>query len=166
MSASGSAQGQPREINLMSLSLEQLAAMQKQFEEEMKYLTNSYSQLKQARDRFADSKACLEVLKTEQEGKKILVPLTSSVYVPGQLGDLSYVTVDIGTGYYVQKSIPDAQDFLERKMEFIKKNLDTIQEAVMAKRSQIDTVTVALQNKLQIEQHLARQAQQKAQAQQ
>lgn len=33
----------------------------------------------------------------------MLVPLTSSLYVPGKLGDTSHVIVDVGTGYYVKK---------------------------------------------------------------
>ena len=35
--------------------------------------------------------------------KTILVPLTSSLYVPGTLADVKKVVVDIGTGYYVEK---------------------------------------------------------------
>ena len=37
-----------------------------------------------------------------QEGKEILVPLTSSMYVPGRLSDVENVMVDIGTGYQVK----------------------------------------------------------------
>lgn len=33
----------------------------------------------------------------------MLVPLTSSLYVPGELSNLDEVIVDIGTGYYVSK---------------------------------------------------------------
>lgn len=36
-------------------------------------------------------------------GKEVLVPLTSSLYVPGRLADTEMVVVDIGTGYYVRK---------------------------------------------------------------
>jgi Prefoldin subunit len=35
--------------------------------------------------------------------KTILVPLTSSLYVPGKLRDVENVVIDVGTGYYVQK---------------------------------------------------------------
>jgi hypothetical protein len=35
--------------------------------------------------------------------KTILVPLTSSLYVPGKLQGVENVIVDVGTGYYVQK---------------------------------------------------------------
>lgn len=33
----------------------------------------------------------------------MLVPLTSSLYVPGKITDPEHVVVDIGTGYYVKK---------------------------------------------------------------
>jgi prefoldin alpha subunit len=33
----------------------------------------------------------------------MLVPLTSSLYVPGRITDPEHVVVDIGTGYYVKK---------------------------------------------------------------
>lgn len=36
-------------------------------------------------------------------GKEILVPLTTSLYVPGTLADKNKVIVDVGTGFYVEK---------------------------------------------------------------
>jgi prefoldin alpha subunit len=35
--------------------------------------------------------------------KKVLIPLTSSLYVPGKIKDTENVIVDIGTGYFVEK---------------------------------------------------------------
>jgi prefoldin subunit 5 len=37
------------------------------------------------------------------EDKPILVPLTTSLYVPGTLADKENVIVDVGTGFYVEK---------------------------------------------------------------
>ncbi len=36
-------------------------------------------------------------------GKAILVPLTTSLYVAGALADTDRVIVDVGTGFYVEK---------------------------------------------------------------
>lgn len=36
-------------------------------------------------------------------GAHILVPLTTSLYVPGTLADKEKVIVDVGTGFYVEK---------------------------------------------------------------
>jgi prefoldin alpha subunit len=35
-------------------------------------------------------------------GKKMLVPLTASLYVPGTLDEADKVLVDIGTGYFIE----------------------------------------------------------------
>lgn len=35
--------------------------------------------------------------------KTTLIPLTSSLYVPGKLADCENVIVDVGTGYFVEK---------------------------------------------------------------
>lgn len=42
-----------------------------------------------------------------ETGKKVLVPLTNSLYVGGTLSDAEHVIVDIGTGFYVEKVIID-----------------------------------------------------------
>jgi prefoldin alpha subunit len=43
------------------------------------------------------------ILQAHETGKRVLVPLTSSLYVPGKLTDVENVVVDVGTGYYVKK---------------------------------------------------------------
>ena len=48
-------------------------------------------------------------------GSKIMLPLTQSLYVPGRVAGGGAVLVDIGTGYYAEKSVPSAQDMIERK---------------------------------------------------
>jgi len=46
-------------------------------------------------------------------GKPILVPLTTSLYVPGTLADPDNVIVDVGTGFYVEKVGKDKHYALE-----------------------------------------------------
>ncbi|KGG50487.1 hypothetical protein DI09_69p110 [Mitosporidium daphniae] len=53
--------------------------------------------------KFASCRQSLDELGSEAQGGEILVPLSSSVYVPGNLSDISRATVDIGAGYYVEK---------------------------------------------------------------
>lgn len=37
------------------------------------------------------------------EGKDILIPMTTSLYVPGKMAETEKVIVDVGTGYFVEK---------------------------------------------------------------
>lgn len=72
---------------------------------------------------------------TPGKGKTVLVPLTSSLYVPGTLSDTKNVLVDIGTGYYVEKSTADAEKFYNGKVETLTKNLADL-EKIVAQKSQ------------------------------
>ena len=91
--------------------------------QELSHLTNSFAQLKQAQAKFRSCIESAKEVKPENKGtvihirvpllghlpdkdcrgKAILVPLTSSLYVPGRLLDVENVLIDIGTGYYIQK---------------------------------------------------------------
>lgn len=68
-------------------------------------------------------------------GKTILVPLTTSLYVPGMLSDTQNVLVDIGTGYYVEKSAGDAEKFYGGKVETLSRNLADL-EKILTQKSQ------------------------------
>lgn len=109
-------------VDLASLSTQQLSQVKKQLDDELEHLTNSFSQLRAAQAKFRE---CLKSIAggvnskvdselpplhlvlsgTENVGieKPILVPLTSSLYVPGTLADTDNVIVDVGTGFYVEK---------------------------------------------------------------
>lgn len=101
-----------------------------------------------------------------RRGKTILVPLTSSLYVPGRLLDLENVLIDIGTGYYVQKvrlpptwatdlctharqSRAQAVKHYEEKIEYIKTNLDALQETIQKKQDNMSYLVNVIQSKLQ-----------------
>jgi hypothetical protein len=91
--------------------------------QELSHLTNSFAQLKQAQAKFRSCIESAKEVKRENKGtsstylrvwrartrltifrdKTVLVPLTSSLYVPGKLRDVENVIIDVGTGYYVQK---------------------------------------------------------------
>ena len=44
------------------------------------------------------------------------MPLTTSLFVPGRIKAASHVLVDVGTGFYVGKSLDDASAILEKKV--------------------------------------------------
>jgi hypothetical protein len=65
----------------------------------------------------------------------VLVPLTSSLYVPGLLDPKERVLVDIGTSFYVGKSAGDAKELLAKKAAQLKENTDTLMKVILVKRS-------------------------------
>eukprot|EP01006_Ploeotia_vitrea_P065556 TRINITY_DN9342_c0_g1_i1.p2 TRINITY_DN9342_c0_g1~~TRINITY_DN9342_c0_g1_i1.p2 ORF type:complete len:106 (-),score=13.08 TRINITY_DN9342_c0_g1_i1:296-613(-) len=81
-------------------------------------------QLRNLRDAFADSKRCVETLQTAKAGDPMLIPLTSSLYVPGRIKQLDTVMVDVGTGYFVEKETDQAVELLNRKIQQCQKFID------------------------------------------
>ncbi|RUO96614.1 hypothetical protein BC936DRAFT_141745 [Jimgerdemannia flammicorona] len=73
-----------------------------------------------------------------QRYKKHFASLTAlNLYVPGQLADVDNVIVDIGTGYYVEKSTKDAIKFYKAKIEYVKGNVDKLQQAISGKQNNL-----------------------------
>lgn len=79
----------------------------------------------------------------------ILDPLTDSLHVPGHLSDAENVIVDVGTGYYVKKSRAQATKYYETKVEYIRTNLDTLQETIQKKQENMSYLVNVMQAKLQ-----------------
>jgi prefoldin alpha subunit len=68
------------------------------------------------------------------------VPLTQSLYVPGQLADTNSVIVDVGTGFYVEKSTADAIKFYNSKVDDLSKNLSDLEKVVQGKNENLRIV--------------------------
>src|SRR5690606_3139656 len=85
-------------------SVQNLTAVKQQLDDELEHLTSSFAKLRAAQTKFRE---CIRSVKNgvnaDVNGKTILVPLTTSLYVPGTLADANKVIVDVGTGYYVEK---------------------------------------------------------------
>lgn len=54
-------------------------------------------------------------MKEKGQGREIMVPLTSSLYVPGIMEDSDKVLLEVGAGYFVEENVEKARDYCERK---------------------------------------------------
>ncbi|KAK8240366.1 Prefoldin [Phyllosticta capitalensis] len=161
-------------VDLAALSVQQLSQLKKQLDTELEHLTGSFQSLRGAQTRFRD---CLKSINSGVSSgstgtllarnltpalpinRPILVPLTSSLYVPGTLANLSSVIVDIGTGFYVEKSTADAAEFYDRKIKDLEKNLKDLETIVTGKSNNLRVIEDVLRQKV-----LAAQSQAGAQA--
>ena len=90
----------------------------------------------------------LLLLTLTRSDKPILVPLTSSLYVPGKLADTEHVLVDVGTGFYVEKSTADAETFYNAKIEELGKNIKDLENIVNGKANNLRMVEEVLRQKM------------------
>ncbi|KAL9124774.1 MAG: hypothetical protein Q9217_005927 [Psora testacea] len=141
-------QSQPQTVNLASLPIGQLKQIKDQLTQELRHLTTSFQQLKTAQAKFRDCIASVREGLGRGEGTSMLVPLTPSLYVPGKLASTETVLVDVGTGFYVEKTPPAAQDFYKRKAEELGRNLTDLEKIVQGKQGNLGVVEDVLRQKL------------------
>ena len=130
------------------LSVEQLKGLKEQTDLEVNLLQDSLTNIRTATTRLELASISLRDLSLRPQGKKMLVPLTASLYVPGTLDDADKVLVDVGTGYFIEKTMTEGKDYCERKINLLKSNYEQLIEVTSKKKSIADEVGMILQAKL------------------
>ncbi|XP_050296411.1 prefoldin subunit 5 [Anthonomus grandis grandis] len=137
-----------KQIDLTTLNLQQLGTLKQQLDQELDLFQESLTSLKIAQQKFQTSNESLECFDSSIEGKEIMVPLTGSMYVPGKLVDTSNVIIDIGTKYYVEKDIPQARSYFQRKTKFVTEQMEKIQYLGLEKSKIRDAIVEIIQLKI------------------
>ena len=136
------------EFNPEDLNPQQLVQVKKGLDEEIQILSSSYTQLNMAMSKFKESERRLGALDSSDKEKDILVPMTSALYMPAKLGDVSQVMVEVGADYFIQDTIPKARDYCSRKIKAVADNMTNITQIIQKKRKQQDNLILVLQVKM------------------
>ena len=99
-------------------------------------------------NRFQQSALSIEGFGKEEDGTEVLIPLTSSLYVPGKLASGGKALVDIGTGFLVEKTAKEGSDYCERKVALLRENQEKLADIINEKRRQLGQVEGVLQRKI------------------
>ena len=107
--------------------------------QELQEISSNWRTLKEAESRYVATKNGLTTI-AANDGAEIMVPLTPSLYVPGTIADTEKVLVDIGTGYFVEKNVADAQALIDRKIGMIVGNADNLQAVARQKQKNLEII--------------------------
>uniref|UniRef100_A0A8C8XSM6 Prefoldin subunit 5 n=1 Tax=Panthera leo TaxID=9689 RepID=A0A8C8XSM6_PANLE len=77
----------------------------------------------------------VNIIKLNLPQLEILENQLDSMYVPGKLHDVEHVLINVGTGYYIEKTAEDAKGFFKRKMDFLTKQMEKMQPALQEKHA-------------------------------
>lgn len=136
-------------IDLTKLNLMQLTQFKNQLDQDLQFYQESLQNLKLAQTKFQDSGDSLGKLVPENKDKEILVPLTGSMYVPGNLSEPEKVIVDVGTGYYVEKDIDSAKEYFDKKVKYVTEQMEKVQAIGNEKNKIREAVMDVMESKLQ-----------------
>ncbi|KAL0927213.1 hypothetical protein M5K25_001375 [Dendrobium thyrsiflorum] len=137
-----------RVSDMEKMSVDQLGALKEQSDLEVNLLQDSLNKIRTAATRLEIASTALHDLSLHPQGKKMLVPLTASLYVPGTLDDAKKVLVDVGTGYFIEKTMAEGKDYCERKINLLKSNYEELVEMTSKKKSVADDIGLILHAKL------------------
>jgi prefoldin alpha subunit len=139
-------------VDVGQLGLQELLQVQKQLQVELEHYQDSGMKLATYKQQALESIQSIETIANEKQGKEILVPLTSSLYVDGTLADPGRVLVNIGTGYFVEKSAKDAQRIFMAKTKTIDAGQEDLNKILQVKMSNYQTICRLAQEKMRQEQ--------------
>jgi len=77
-----------------------------------------------------------------------MIPLTESLYAPGKIVDPNKILVELGAGFFVEKSAEDALKVLERKYKVVDKNTENVMSAIEVSSRNVQALNQAMQGKM------------------
>lgn len=88
-------------VPVTQLTVEQLGHVRQTTEREIEMLMTKISELNVAHQKLTASRECAAFMGESSAPQPVLVPLTTSIYVPGVIQNPSELMVDVGTGYFI-----------------------------------------------------------------
>jgi prefoldin alpha subunit len=136
-------------IDLDTMSLDQLNSLKQQQQNRLESLSVQYNAFKDAKDRLNLAKESLSTIATSgKDGQEIMIPLTESLYAPGKIVDPNKILVELGAGFFVEKSANDALKVLERKYKVVDKNSENVMSAIEVTSRNVQALNGAMQGKM------------------
>ncbi|KAK2750341.1 subunit of tubulin prefoldin [Myotisia sp. PD_48] len=139
-------------VDIATLTVPQLRSLQSRLSSELEHLTTSHTKLRSAQSKFRE---CIRSINDGIVSKQpaaasneIFIPLTNSLYVKGKLTDREKVLVDVGTGFYVEKTTSKAVEFYNAKVEDLGSNLRDLEQVVAGKSNNLRVVEDVLRQSL------------------
>ncbi|GAQ86677.1 prefoldin alpha subunit [Klebsormidium nitens] len=137
-----------QQIPVTALTVEQLKQVKDTLEAEIQVLSDSIRSLQVVIRKFDAAAGAVDDLSTQTSGKPALIPLTGSLFVPATLASVEKVLVDVGTGYYVEKTLTDGKDYCTRRVKYLEDKLRTIGDLLGDKQKNHSEVSQVIQMKL------------------
>lgn len=136
-----------QKIDLSKLEPQQLVEIRLSTEKEIEHFTSSLQALQTVQSKLQD---CVRTIDNMQQlsSSELLVPMTSSLYLPGHIKERDQYLVDIGTGYFVEKSGNDAKQIYTKKLAKLDGDSKKLKDILVQKNAIVNNVNMVLRKML------------------
>lgn len=152
---------QTEPVPITELPIQSLRQLQQQVTDSYEYISRNLATLKMARNRFNGSKVILDSYTKSNNNKQTLIPLTDSLYIPGYL-HTNKVLIDLGVGYFAQRTPKQAQQYFDRKVKFVQNKIDQLSQKMNEAQNSKDQIEGVLREKINAEIQKQQQQQQQS----
>ena len=74
----------------------------------------------------------------------VMIPLNSSLYIPGKLQTNEKVMVELGAGYFAEYDVEGAKGYCDRKRDFVEGSAKKVSEIIEVKAFQLQKIAAEL----------------------
>ena len=78
----------------------------------------------------------------------VMIPLSASLFIPGQIKNKDKFIVDIGTGYFAERNGDQTIAYCHQTNEVISSNLVGVRTEIQRKKTFLDQVNIQLQRQV------------------
>lgn len=128
-------------VDISEFDFEKLQRIRNDLETEVDRLKTAYGDLQMLKSKVSTSKECLKVFTESKKGQEVLVPLTPSMYVLGKHSNVERVTVDVGTGFFVEKTIKETDEYMDRRISTLDEQLGQVERGINVHTKNWQSVT-------------------------
>ncbi|GEQ68282.1 hypothetical protein JCM33374_g1949 [Metschnikowia sp. JCM 33374] len=132
-----------RTVDLGQLQPQQLVEIRKSTEQEIQHFTQSLQALQTAQTKLQDCISTIDNMDAS-DNPAVLVPMTSSLYLPGKTTAKGRYLVDIGTGYFVEKSSAEAKSVYRKKHAKLDGDSKKLKDILVQKNTLMNNVNMHL----------------------
>lgn len=145
-------------IDLDRLSPQDLQEVHRSTVLELDAISQNQQHIRVALTKYRQTLQSVQSLVPSQEkAVESLIPLTASMYMIGEIREVKKVTVDVGTGFFVEKSLDDAIAFFQGKIALVEEQMEKLEQIAAAKRNDLAKIRAAMQARVS---HIQRMQQQ------
>lgn len=138
---------QPRTVDLNLLPPQQILELRNSTEREVEHFTQSLQALQTAQSKLKECLGSVDSM-SKTESDELLVPLSSSLYLPGKIVNKDEYLVDIGTGYFVGKLGKEAKAVYEAKIDKLSEDAKKLKDILVQKNDIINSMNMVLRSKM------------------
>ena len=126
--------------------MNELQTLKQKMEEDLRVFLQTESNFLELQKKYSASKVLVQnLMKTKDKPEDVMIPLSSSLFIPGQIKNKDKFIVDIGTGYFAERNAAQTVEYCDQTNEVIANNLNSVRAEIQKKKNFLDQVNFNLQ---------------------